>query len=42
MVTAAAGQVGLVYLLHLERPYKHAKHYTGNSESSGILKAGCG
>ncbi len=21
--------VGTVYLLHLERPYQHAKHYTG-------------
>lgn len=24
-----AGGPGVIYLLHLERPYKHAKHYTG-------------
>src|SRR6266487_5313303 len=32
---------GTIYLLHLERPYKHAKHYTGNPESSAFLKVGC-
>jgi hypothetical protein len=26
------------YLLHFDRPYKHARHYTGNPESSGFLK----
>jgi hypothetical protein len=26
------------YLLHFDRPYKHARHYTGNPESSGSLK----
>src|SRR5712691_302231 len=26
------------YLLHFERPYKHAKHYTGKPESSGFLR----
>jgi hypothetical protein len=26
------GVPGLVYLLHLERPYKHARHYTGFAE----------
>jgi hypothetical protein len=25
-----------VYLLHFDRPYRHAKHYTGNPESSGF------
>ncbi len=29
---------GTVYLLHLDRPYQHARHYTGNTESSGFLK----
>ncbi len=29
---------GVIYLLHLDRPYKHAKHYTGNPEGSGFLK----
>ncbi len=24
-----AGQAGTVYLLHFDRPYKHARHYTG-------------
>jgi hypothetical protein len=28
-VTAAAGQAGVVYLLHFDRPYKHARHYLG-------------
>jgi hypothetical protein len=31
VVTAAAGQVGVIYLLHFDRPYKHARHYTGKS-----------
>jgi hypothetical protein len=26
------------YVLHFDRPYKHARHYTGNPESSGFLK----
>jgi predicted GIY-YIG superfamily endonuclease len=29
VVSAAAGQVGVIYLLHFDRPYKHARHYTG-------------
>ena len=28
-MTAAAGQAGTVYLLHFDRPYKHARHYVG-------------
>ena len=32
---------GTVYLLHFDRPYKHARHYVGNPESSGNLKAVC-
>jgi hypothetical protein len=28
-VTVAAGQAGVVYLLHFDRPYKHARHYLG-------------
>ena len=23
------GQLGIVYLLHFDRPYQHARHYTG-------------
>jgi hypothetical protein len=34
-----AGQVGVIYLLHFDKPYKHARHYTGWTESSGSLKA---
>jgi hypothetical protein len=33
-------QPGVIYLLHFDQPYKHAKHYTGKSESSAFLKAG--
>jgi predicted GIY-YIG superfamily endonuclease len=40
---------GTVYLLHLDRPYQHARHYTGWAASSRSLKtrlaeheAGCG
>lgn len=25
----AATHIGVVYLLHFDRPYRHAKHYTG-------------
>lgn len=24
-----AGQVGTIYLLHFDKPYRHAKHYMG-------------
>jgi hypothetical protein len=34
------GQLGVVYMLHFDRPYRHAKHYVGKSESSAFLKAG--
>jgi hypothetical protein len=30
---------GIVYLLHFDPPYRHAKHYIGYSASSGFLKA---
>jgi len=33
-------QLGVIYLLHFDRPYKHARHYVGKSESSAFLKAG--
>jgi predicted GIY-YIG superfamily endonuclease len=26
------GQLGVVYLLHFSRPYRHARHYTGWTE----------
>jgi hypothetical protein len=45
-VQGKAGQPGqhqhgtwTIYLLHLKQPYKHAKHFLGNPESSGFLKA---
>ncbi|SBW27308.1 endonuclease [Protofrankia symbiont of Coriaria ruscifolia] len=28
-MTAPAGTVGTVYLIHFDRPYRHAAHYTG-------------
>jgi hypothetical protein len=37
-MSAAAGHVGVVYLLHFDQPYRHARHYTGWTESSGSLK----
>jgi hypothetical protein len=33
---------GTVYLIHLDEPYKHARHYLGSSGSSAILKGGAG
>ena len=38
-MSAPAGHVGVIYLLHFSRPYRHARHYTGWTESSGSLKA---
>jgi predicted GIY-YIG superfamily endonuclease len=29
---AVNGQPGVIYLLHFDRPYKHARHYTGWAE----------
>ena len=29
-----AGPLGIVYLLHFDRPYQHARHYTGWSSTS--------
>ncbi len=31
---------GTVYLLHFDRPYKHARHYCGKAASSGVLMVG--
>jgi predicted GIY-YIG superfamily endonuclease len=28
-VTAPAGAIGTIYLLHFDRPYRHARHYLG-------------
>jgi predicted GIY-YIG superfamily endonuclease len=36
---ARAKEPGLVYLLHFDRRYRHAGHYTGWTESSGSLTA---
>ena len=32
-----AGHVGVIYLLHFDRPYRHARHCTGWTEGSGSL-----
>lgn len=39
-IEPAASGDGTVYLLHFEKPYKRARHYTGKSESSAFLKPG--
>ena len=39
---ARARVTGTVYLLHFDQPYQHARHYVGNPDSSGFLKASCG
>ena len=31
-----------VYVVHLDPPYRHARHYTGNPGSSAFLKVACG
>jgi hypothetical protein len=30
---------GGIYLLHFDRPYRHASHYTGKPASSRLLQA---
>ena len=34
----AAHVQGIIYLLHFDRPYRHASHYTGTPASSGLLQ----
>jgi hypothetical protein len=34
----ASNVQGVIYLLHFDRPYRHASHYTGRAASSGLLK----
>jgi hypothetical protein len=34
------GQPGVIYMLHFDQSYRHARHYVGKSESSAFLKAG--
>ena len=34
------GQLGVIYMLHFDQPYQHARHYVGKSESSAFLRAG--
>jgi hypothetical protein len=36
-----AAVTGTVYLLHFDRPFGHARHYTGNPASSRFLKVQC-
>jgi len=31
-------ETGTTYLLHFDEPFRHARHYTGNPESSAFLK----
>ena len=38
MTGMASSPRGTLYLLHFDRPYKHARHYLGNPESSRFLK----
>jgi hypothetical protein len=33
-MTVAAGQPGTVYLLHFDKPYKHARHYTSSGPTT--------
>ena len=35
------GQLGVIYMLHFHQPYRHARHYVGNPESSRFLKGFC-
>ena len=35
------GQLGVIYMLHFDRPYRHARHYVGNPGSSRFLKGSC-
>jgi hypothetical protein len=34
----ASNAQGVIYLLHFDRPYRHASHYTGKPASSGLLR----
>ncbi len=36
------GQLGVIYMLHFDRPYRHARHYVGKAASSGLLKVSGG
>jgi hypothetical protein len=36
----ASNVQGVIYLLHFDRPFGHARHYTGKPASSGITE-GC-
>jgi hypothetical protein len=36
----ASNVQGVIYLLHFDRPYRHAGHYTGRAASSGLLRFG--
>ena len=38
-MSTTTGQPGTIYLLHFDRPYKHARHYTGWTGSSESLTA---
>jgi hypothetical protein len=33
------GPLGVIYMLHFDQPYRHAKHYVGNPQSSQFLTA---
>ena len=37
-MSAAAGDPGIVYILHLDPPYRHARHYTGHAEPGHLAE----
>ena len=38
MTRQLAGQPGVVYLLHFDRPYQHARHYVGWAEDDLLAR----
>jgi hypothetical protein len=37
-MSGAAGDPGIVYILHLDPPYRHARHYTGHAEPGHLAE----
>ena len=37
-MSAATGDPGIVYILHLDPPYRHARHYTGHAEPGHLAE----
>ena len=40
MTRQLAGQLGVVYLLHFDRPYQHARHYVGPKKTCSLASTG--